>query len=249
MRKRIFEIIETTNSKSSTLNKIYNFIMFAFIIISIIPLMERRETAVYAVINNASLIVFLIDYILRFITADYEMEKGTKSFLIYPVTPMAIIDLISILPFIITVNNGFRVLKLLRIVKMLRVFRSFKIFRYSKNFDRIMQVLKLEAKPLLTVLSLALFYVLFTALVMFNIEPQTFNSFFEAVYWSVISLTSIGYGDLYPVSDIGRAFTVISAIVGVAIIALPSGIITAGYMEILREDKSGGKSDSENNDQ
>lgn len=244
MRKKIFEIIETTNSKSSTLNKIYNFIIFFCIIISIIPLMERRQTAVYAVINTVSLIVFLIDYVLRLITADYEMEKGAKSFLIYPFTPMAIIDLISILPFIITASHGFRVLKLLRIIKMLRVFRSFKIFRYSKNFDRIVKVIKLEAKPLLTVLSLALFYVLFTSLVMFNIEPQTFSSFFDAVYWSVISLTSIGYGDIYPVSDIGRAFTVISAIVGVAIIALPSGIITAGYMEILREDKGGGK-DSE----
>ena len=244
MRKKIFEIIETTNSKSSTLNKIYNFIIFFCIIISVIPLMERRQTAVYAVINTVSLIVFLIDYVLRLITADYEMEKGAKSFLIYPFTPMAIIDLISILPFIITASHGFRVLKLLRIIKMLRVFRSFKIFRYSKNFDRIVKVIKLEAKPLLTVLSLALFYVLFTSLVMFNIEPQTFSSFFDAVYWSVISLTSIGYGDIYPVSDIGRAFTVISAIVGVAIIALPSGIITAGYMEILREDK-GGKDDGE----
>lgn len=238
MRKKIYEIIETTNSKSSVVNRIYNFVMFACIIISIIPLMERRETAVYAVINTVSLIVFLIDYILRLITADYEMEKGAKSFLIYPITPMAIIDLISILPFIITVNNGFRVLRLLRIIKTLRVFRSFKIFRYSKNFDRIVKVLKLETKPLLTVLSLAIFYVLFTSLVMFNIEPQTFDGFFDAVYWSVISLTSIGYGDISPVSDIGRAFTVISAIVGVAIIALPSGIITAGYMEILREDKS-----------
>lgn len=238
MRKKIYEIIETTNSKSSVVNRIYNFVMFACIIISIIPLMERRETAVYAVINTVSLIVFLIDYILRLITADYEMGKGAKSFLIYPITPMAIIDLISILPFIITVNNGFRVLRLLRIIKTLRVFRSFKIFRYSKNFDRIVKVLKLETKPLLTVLSLAIFYVLFTSLVMFNIEPQTFDGFFDAVYWSVISLTSIGYGDISPVSDIGRAFTVISAIVGVAIIALPSGIITAGYMEILREDKS-----------
>lgn len=238
MRKKIFEIIEATNSKSSTMNGIYNFVMLFCIIISMIPLMDKKETAVYTVINTVTLTVFLIDYILRLITADYELEKGSKSFLIYPFTPMAIIDLISILPFLITVSHGFRVLRLLRAIKSLRVFRSFKIFRYSKNFDRIVKVLKLEAKPLLAVLSLAIFYVLFTSLAMFSIEPQTFDSFFDAIYWSVISLTSIGYGDIYPVTDIGRAFTVISAIVGVAIIALPSGIITAGYMEILREDKN-----------
>ena len=243
MRKKIFEIIEATNSKSTTLNRIYNFIMFFSIIISMIPLMDKKETAVYGVINTITLIVFIVDYILRMITADYYLEKGAKSFLIYPFTPIAIIDLISILPFILTVSNGFKVLRLLRIIKTLRVFRSFKIFRYSKNFDRIVKVLKLEAKPLFAVLSLAIFYVMFTSLTMFSIEPQTFNSFFDAVYWSVISLTSIGYGDIYPVTDIGRAFTVISSIVGVAIIALPSGIITAGYMEVLREDKSRPKDD------
>ena len=238
MRKKIYDIIETSDNKSTFLNKIYNFVMFFSIIISMIPLMDKKTTAFYGIINAVTLIVFLIDYILRFITADYYLEKGAKSFLVYPFTPMAIIDLISILPFIITMSHGFRVLRLLRIIKTLRVFRSFKIFRYSKNFDRIMKVLKLEAKPLLAVLSLAIFYVIFTSLTMFNIEPQTFDNFFDAVYWSVISLTSIGYGDIYPVSDIGRAFTVISSIVGVAIIALPSGIITAGYMEILREDKN-----------
>ena len=238
MRKKIYDIIETSDNKSTVLNKIYNFVMFFSIIISMIPLMDKKTTAFYGIINTVTLIVFLIDYILRFITADYYLEKGAKSFLVYPFTPMAIIDLISILPFIITMSHGFRVLRLLRIIKTLRVFRSFKIFRYSKNFDRIMKVLKLEAKPLLAVLSLAVFYVIFTSLTMFNIEPQTFDNFFDAVYWSVISLTSIGYGDIYPVSDIGRAFTVISSIVGVAIIALPSGIITAGYMEILREDKN-----------
>lgn len=245
MRKKIYDIIEITNDNSTVLNNIYNFIIFFSIIISMIPLMDKKVTAVYSVINTVTLIVFIIDYILRFITADFYLNKGAKSFLVYPFTPMAVIDLISILPFIITMSHGFRVLRLLRIIKTLRVFRSFKIFRYSKNFDRIMKVLKLEAKPLLAVLSLALFYVLFTSLTMFSIEPQTFENFFDAVYWSVISLTSIGYGDIYPVSEIGRAFTVISSIVGVAIIALPSGIITAGYMEILREDKGGSKNDRE----
>ena len=245
MRKKIFEIIEATNSKSTMLNRIYNFIMFFSIIISMIPLMDKKETAVYGVINTVTLIVFLVDYILRMITADYYLEKGVKSFLIYPFTPIAIVDLISILPFILTVSNGFKVLRLLRIIKTLRVFRSFKIFRYSKNFDRIVKVLKLEAKPLFAVLSLAIFYVMFTSLTMFSIEPQTFDNFFDAVYWSVISLTSIGYGDIFPVTDIGRAFTVISSIVGVAIIALPSGIITAGYMEVLREDKADPKDDDQ----
>jgi voltage-gated potassium channel len=83
---------------------------------------------------------------------------------------------------------------------------------------------------------MAVFYILFTALVMFNIEPNTFNNFFDAIYWSAISLTSVGYGDITPTSEVGRLFTMCSAFVGVAIIALPSGIITAGYLEVLNSD-------------
>ena len=125
---------------------------------------------------------------------------------------------------------------MLRIIRTLRVFRSFKIFRYSKNIDRLVAVLRNQSKSLMAVLSMAVFYVLFTALVMFNIEPDTFNTFFDAIYWAAISLTSVGYGDITPVSEIGRLFTMLSAFVGVAIIALPSGIITAGYLDVLKNE-------------
>ena len=81
---------------------------------------------------------------------------------------------------------------------------------------------------------LAVGYVLTAALLIFNLEPQTFDSFFDAVYWAVVSLTTMGYGDIYPVTTVGRIITILSAFVGVAIVALPAGIITAGYMEELK---------------
>ena len=81
---------------------------------------------------------------------------------------------------------------------------------------------------------LAVGYVLTAALLIFNLEPQTFDTFFEAVYWACVSLTTMGYGDIYPVTTIGRIITILSAFVGVAIVALPAGIITAGYMEELK---------------
>ena len=127
-------------------------------------------------------------------------------------------------------------LRLFRLVRTFKVFRSFKLFRYSKNIDRLINVLKKQSKSLVAVLSMAIFYVLFTALIMFNIEPDTFNSFFDAIYWAAISLTSVGYGDITPISNVGRLFTMLSAFVGVAIIALPSGIITAGYLDILHDE-------------
>lgn len=78
---------------------------------------------------------------------------------------------------------------------------------------------------------------------MFNLEPDTFKNFFEAIYWAAISLTSVGDGDITPVSSIGRLFTILSSFVGVAIIALPSGIITAGYLEVLSQENESDKTE------
>jgi len=78
---------------------------------------------------------------------------------------------------------------------------------------------------------------LVAALIVFNVEPETFNNFFDAVYWATVSLTTVGYGDLYPVTTAGRVVTIISSIMGIIIIALPSGVITAAYMEVVKEEK------------
>ena len=83
---------------------------------------------------------------------------------------------------------------------------------------------------------MAVTYILISALVIYNVEPESFHSFFEAVYWATISLTTVGYGDIYPVSTIGRMVTMVSSVFGVAVVALPSGVITAGYLsELSRE--------------
>lgn len=108
----------------------------------------------------------------------------------------------------------------------------------------ILEVFKTQKKPLMTVGILAAGYVLISALVIFNVEPDSFDNFFEAVYWATVSLTTMGYGDIYPVTTLGRIVTMVSSIFGIAIIALPAGIITAGFMEQLNA-----KEDSEETDE
>lgn len=110
------------------------------------------------------------------------------------------------------------------------MFRSFKLLKYSKSIDIVINAVKKQASSLGTVFGLAGGYVLIMALIMFNIEPDIFENFFDAIYWSVISLVSIGYGDIVPLTMAGKFITILSSFVGVAIIALPSGIITAGLM-------------------
>ena len=143
---------------------------------------------------------------------------------------MALIDLLSILPSLTVINSGFKVLRVLRMIRALRVLRVFKAMRYSKSFEIIGNVLSSSKDSLVAVCCLAGGYILVSALIIFNVEPDSFHRFFDALYWATVSLTTLGYGDIYPVSTIGRVITMISSVFGIAIVALPAGIITAGYM-------------------
>ncbi len=238
MRKRIFEIIEIAEDNDK-LSQIYDWFMMAVIIASIIPLAFHSSNSLFNIIDKITVVIFICDYVVRLITADFKLKKKALSFLIYPFTPMAIIDLISILPSISIINSGFRLLKIFRLLRTFKVFRAFKIIRYSKSINLIISVLKNQKRILSTVGVLAVGYILVSALVIFNVEPESFDTFFDAIYWATVSLTTMGYGDIYPITTIGRIVTMISSIFGIAIIALPSGIITAGFIEELnREDKN-----------
>ena len=102
----------------------------------------------------------------------------------------------------------------------------------------LFKVLHKEKNILFTVMMIAVAYIFITALIMFNIEESAmFDNFFDALYWATTTLTTVGYGDIYPMTDTGRVISMFSAIFGVAVIALPSGVITASYLEELREEK------------
>ena len=116
-------------------------------------------------------------------------------------------------------------------MRAFRVFRAAKMLRYSSSIVIVVDVIKAQRRALLAVGTLALTYILIAALVIFNVEPESFDRYFDAVYWATVSLTTVGYGDIYAVSTAGRVITMLSSIFGIAIVALPSGIITAGLME------------------
>lgn len=234
-REKIYDTIET--GRDSVISKIYDWAMLFFIAMSIIPLAFREQNTWFIWFDKISVSVFIIDYILRWITADLRRPNRPKwvAFLTYPFTAFAIVDLLSILPSIIVMNMA---LKLFRVTRLFKILRVFKFIRYSKNVQILFKVLRKERHILFTVFWIALFYILVTALIMFNVEESAmFEDFFDALYWSTTTLTTVGYGDIYPTTDIGRVISMISAIMGVAVIALPSGVITASYLEELRESK------------
>ena len=238
MRKRIYEIIEQSK-EGDRLSYAYDILMLVAIVASIVPLTFIGERPEFKVIEIATVTLFIIDYVLRWITADFRIGKKGWAFAHYPFTGWAIIDLLSILPGLSLINRGF---KILRITRLLRILRLFKLIRYSDKIRVFGKVIRKEKGVLLTVLGIAVFYVFLTALIMFNVEPhvnpvtgaESFDSFFDALYWATVTLTSVGYGDMVPATDIGRLVSMLSSLFGVAIIALPSGVITASYLDELR---------------
>lgn len=249
MRKRIYEIIEASNN-NDLCSSIYDSLMMIVIVISLIPLAFKTEYFVFQIVDKICVVIFIIDYLLRLLTADFKYgKKSVVSFLRYPFSFMAVIDLVSILPSISVINSGFKVLRIMRMIRALRVLRVFKAVRYSKSLQIIASVFKNSKEPLAAVGTLAIAYVLVSALVIINVEPESFNNFFDAVYWATVSLTTMGYGDIYPVTTIGRFITMLSSVFGIAIVALPSGIITAGYMgEIEKGKNSSDESDEKKNE-
>ena len=249
MRKRIYEIIEQAK-EGDRISYLYDCLMLVAIVASIIPLMFIQEYPAFKVIETITVSFFILDYLLRWITADYHTGKKGWSFVLYPFTGWAIVDILSILPGLSLLGRGF---KIFRITRLLRILRLFKLFRYSDKIQILGKVIRKEKGVLLTVLGIAVFYVFLTALIMFNAEPHVnpvtgataFEDFFDALYWATVTLTTVGYGDMIPVTDIGRFVSMLSSLFGVAIIALPSGVITASYLEELRSLKQNAR-DGEN---
>lgn len=237
MRKRIHEILALAKP-GDKLSHFYDVFMLFVIIVSLAPLAIKDTPTWCTYVEATTSCIFAVDYLLHLFTADLALKRGWASFFLFPITPLAVIDILSILPTVFQISPALRALKIFRLIKTLRVLKFFKSFRYSKNILIIGKVFKRQKNSLLTVCYLAIGYILVSALVIFNIEPQTFPTFLDAIYWATVSLTTVGYGDIFPVTEAGKIITMLSSIIGIAVIALPSGIITAAYLTELKRENA-----------
>ena len=237
-RYRLYEIVEQAHNGDG-FSLFYDIFMIIVVVISLIPLGFKESHPIFVITDLCTAAFFSLDYLLRWITADYRLKsKSALAFLRYPFTLTAIIDLLTILPAFAIVGDYFKLFRIVRMVRTLRLLKLLnlmKAFRYSHTLKIIGIVVRNSKEALIVVASFACFYILISALLVFNVEPETFNTFFDAVYWATVSLTTVGYGDLYPVTSVGKAISMISSVLGIAVIALPASIITAGYMKALDE--------------
>lgn len=189
--------------------------------------------AMFDVINAVVVAVFLAEYALRIWTCVESplYENPWLGRLRYAFTPMMIVDLLAIAPaFLIGIGFDSRSLRLFRTI---RLFRVLKVARYVRALDTIRQVLIVKREQLVMAIGIVLFLLLVTSSIMFELEhdaqPESFSSIPATMWWAVASLTTVGYGDIYPITPLGKMLAAVSAVLGVGLVALPAGILASGF--------------------
>lgn len=241
MREWIFNVVQR-DTKEDKLSKAYDIFIVCIAFLSILPLAFQNPTGMLKTVldrmETMTVYLLFLDYVLCWITHDYKTGKHSPwAFIMYVVSPMAIFNLLALLPSLGLIPSNFAVL---------RLFRLLKVVQYSKSCRHIVTVFRKERKTLLSVLVIALSYIFISALFMYVEEPEgTFNDFFHALYWATTALTTVGYGDVYPVTDLGRFISMVSSLFGIAVIALPAGVVTAGFMDAINAEADAGKEEEE----
>jgi voltage-gated potassium channel len=192
-------------------------------------------------VQIACVIVFSIEYALRLWTAVEERSRAYRhpvwGRLRWAVTPMALVDLLAVLPFWL----GFLIPADLMVLRLFRVFWLLKVTRFSPALTSLGAVVRAEGRALFGVIMLMLIAVIVVSTLMYLIErdeqPDVFSSIPAALWWGVVTLTTVGYGDVVPSSDLGRAFGILVMLSGIGLFALPAAILAAGFVrEVRRHD-------------
>ena len=237
IKKRVFEIIQI-GKKDDFASKFFDIFIAVIITLNILVLFLETFSELdtfYPVLHRIELItilIFCVEYLLRIWTADYlypDKTKG-KAVLKFLLSYDGVIDLLTILPFFFL--SGFVAFRMLRVV---RIFNLFRINTQYDSFNVITTVLYDKKNQILSSVFIILVLMLSSSLCMYGaeheVQPDQFKNAFSGIWWSVSTLLTVGYGDIYPVTTLGKAMAIIIGFLGVGVVAIPTGIISAGFVE------------------
>ena len=247
MKKRIFEIINSPDEPSKA-SRIFDIFIIILILINVATVIADTFTLpdwlknVLWWIEVISVVIFTAEYFLRIYTSDFIYPKLShfRARLKYIRSFMAVIDLLAILPFYIPyiIPIDLRVLRMLRMIRLMRIF---KINRYTTALSTIANVFKRKKHELLSSIVVVSILIIIAAVLMYNIEneaqPEAFDNAFAALWWAVATLTTVGYGDVYPMTAVGKILSAVIALLGIGLVAVPTGIISSGFVESMEENK------------
>lgn len=246
IRKRVWQIVEVAE-KGDTTSRAFDIFILTLIFLNVIAVIVETIKPVqilYGDFLNAfevfSVIIFTIEYVARIWSCTEKYSSSKLSRIRYMFTPMAIIDLLAILPFYISLEMDLRAIRILR---LFRIFRVAKVGRYYSSLQLIKDVVKKKKEELVLSLVIMLFLLIVSSSVIYYVEnsaqPEVFSSIPSAMWWAIVTLSTVGYGEIYPITVLGKFVAAIIAILGIGMFALPTGILGAGFVEELQLKKSG----------
>lgn len=242
IQTRIFEIIEK-GKKGDIASVIFDVIIMTLITLNVASVfiesfnLPEGFSKLLKYFEFFSIIVFTLEYVLRLWTAPclYPKIPSFKARIKYIFSFMALIDLLAILPFyvpfIITID-----LRVLRALRIFRLFRLLKFNRYTKAMSNVFKVLKLKSVELVSSVFIVIVLMLISSALMYSIEgsaqPEAFENAFSGLWWAIATFTTVGYGDIYPITVAGKILGGVVSLLGIGLVAVPTGIISSGFMEL-----------------
>lgn len=247
-KKRIFDVIQMgSNSdwKGKLFDLFFVIIVFTNLFITIFETFDCSEAylPVLNVIELITVLLFSIEYILRVWTAEYlyPNDKPIKASIRYMTSFIGLIDLLSFLPYFLPIITGTGIIAF-RMLRIIRLFRLFRINAYYDALNVIGDVIYSKRDQLLSSTFIIGIMMIAASVGMYNLEheaqPEVFSNAFSGFWWSVSTLLTVGYGDIYPVTNAGRFFGTIITFLGVGMVAIPTGILSAGFVEQYTRIKS-----------
>lgn len=245
IKQKVYDIIGD-NKKDSKLGNAFAITIIALIFINVVLVIiatfkiSKVMKITIAYIEVISVIIFTVEYILRLWTSTliYPDKTPIAARIKYIFTFMAMIDLFSILPFYLPffISIDLRVLRALRIMRLLRIF---KINRYTNALSLLSKVFKKKASQLISSIFVLVLLMIISSVIIYNMEhiaqPDKFQNAFSGLWWAISTITTVGYGDIYPITALGKVLSAVIAILGIGLVAVPSGIISAGFIEEIGE--------------
>lgn len=248
-KQYVFNIIQPAERAGSRASRLFEIGIIALIIISVIsvfattfPISERVSDALY-LLETVTVIIFSIEYLLRIWTADllYPSLSGVRARFRYMRSWMAIIDFLAIIPFYLPLLIPVNLLGV-RAVRLVRLLRVLKLNRYSEAMNAIGSVLKQKSHEIgVSLFFIGILMIISSLLIYYaehDAQPDLFQNAFSGLWWAVATLTTVGYGDIYPVTVIGKILGAFIAISGIGMVAIPTGILSAGFIQHLEGKKS-----------
>lgn len=240
--KRLFEIVQT-GAANDFWSRAYDILSVLLVLVNLTVTvmytfnsMEARFGPQLLLIEKLTVHFFALDYALRFVSSSYLYPAQTpgKALLKYCLSFAGVVDLLSFLPFYLPgfFPAGAVAFKMFRVV---RIFRLFRINAYYDSLNVITEVLKSRRQQLLSSVFIISILMLASSMCMYSIEneaqPEVFSNAFSGIWWAVSTLLTVGYGDIYPITPLGKAFSIVITFLGVGMVAIPTGIISAGFVD------------------